>query len=61
MEYGLDSIIIIDVTARLERVLGPLSKTLFFEHVTLASLAAHLVEEHGAALARALQPAPTAC
>jgi acyl transferase domain-containing protein/cation diffusion facilitator CzcD-associated flavoprotein CzcO/enoyl-CoA hydratase/carnithine racemase/aryl carrier-like protein len=54
VEYGLDSIIIVDVTARLESVLGPLSKTLFFEYVTLASLAAHLVEEHGAALARAL-------
>jgi acyl transferase domain-containing protein len=54
VEYGLDSIIIIDVTSRLDRVLGPLSKTLFFEYVTLASLAAHLVEEHAAALAKAL-------
>lgn len=59
IEYGLDSIIIVDVTARLERIVGPLSKTLFFEHVTLASLAAHLVEEHGAALTRAL-PLPSA-
>lgn len=58
VEYGLDSIVIIDVTSRLERDLGPLSKTLFFEHVTLGSLAAHLVEEHAPALARALQPAP---
>ena len=58
-EYGLDSIIIVDVTAKLERVLGPLSKTLFFEHVTLASLARHLVEEHDAALNQAL-PAPAA-
>ena len=54
VEYGLDSIIIVDVTARLEGLLGPLSQPLFFEHLTLASLAAHLVEEHGAALARAL-------
>jgi acyl transferase domain-containing protein/enoyl-CoA hydratase/carnithine racemase/acyl carrier protein/NAD(P)-dependent dehydrogenase (short-subunit alcohol dehydrogenase family)/SAM-dependent methyltransferase len=63
IEYGLDSIVIVDVTARLERVLGPLSKTLFFEHVTLASLAQHLVDEHAAALLGGLpggQPATSA-
>jgi acyl transferase domain-containing protein/acyl carrier protein/NADP-dependent 3-hydroxy acid dehydrogenase YdfG/1,4-dihydroxy-2-naphthoyl-CoA synthase len=64
-EYGLDSIAIVEATNRLEEALGPLSKTLFFEYVDLAGIAAHLVEEHGPALAKILAesspaPAPTA-
>ncbi|MGE5514808.1 MAG: SDR family NAD(P)-dependent oxidoreductase [Bacteroidota bacterium] len=60
-EYGLDSIAIVEATNRLEEALGPLSKTLFFEYVDLAGIAAHLAAEHGAALARALGPtAPAA-
>jgi acyl transferase domain-containing protein/acyl carrier protein/enoyl-CoA hydratase/carnithine racemase/NAD(P)-dependent dehydrogenase (short-subunit alcohol dehydrogenase family) len=53
-EYGLDSIAIVEATNRLEEKLGPLSKTLFFEYVDLAGIAAHLAEEHGAALSKAL-------
>lgn len=49
-EYGLDSIIIVEITNRLEESLGPLSKTLFFEYVDLDSVANYLVEEHGLAL-----------
>jgi len=49
-EYGLDSITIVEMTNRMEEVLGPLSKTLFFEYVDLDGLAGHLVEEHGTAL-----------
>ena len=58
IDYGLNSIAIVDVTTRLEQALGPLSKTLFFEFLDIASLAAHLVETHGDALSR--QFAPTA-
>jgi acyl transferase domain-containing protein/enoyl-CoA hydratase/carnithine racemase/acyl carrier protein len=53
-EYGLDSIVIVELTNRLEESLGPLSKTLFFEYVDLEGVAGYLVEEHGAALAAAL-------
>ena len=59
-EYGLDSIAIVEATNRLEESLGPLSKTLFFEYVDVAGIAAHLVAEHGAALTGALGDAPTA-
>ncbi|MBE0532367.1 MAG: SDR family NAD(P)-dependent oxidoreductase, partial [Rhodospirillales bacterium] len=50
-EYGLDSIAIVEATNRLEEALGPLSKTLFFEYVDLAGIAAHLAQDHGPALA----------
>jgi acyl carrier protein len=49
-EYGLDSIMIVEITNRMEEVLGPLSKTLFFEYVDLDSLGAYIAGEHGAAL-----------
>ncbi len=56
-EYGLDSIAIVEATNRLEEALGPLSKTLFFEYVDLAGIAAHLAQDHGPALAKALAEA----
>ncbi|HEU0123299.1 MAG TPA: SDR family NAD(P)-dependent oxidoreductase, partial [Bryobacteraceae bacterium] len=66
-EYGLDSIVIVEMTNRLEEALGPLSKTLFFEHVNLDGVASALVDEHGSALASmlglsqgALVPEPSA-
>ncbi|WP_026686152.1 SDR family NAD(P)-dependent oxidoreductase [Azovibrio restrictus] len=65
-EYGLDSIVIVEMTGRMEEALGPLSKTLFFEYVDLAGVAGHLVAEQGPALAalfaggEAEAPAPAA-
>jgi acyl transferase domain-containing protein/acyl carrier protein/NAD(P)-dependent dehydrogenase (short-subunit alcohol dehydrogenase family)/1,4-dihydroxy-2-naphthoyl-CoA synthase len=53
-EYGLDSIVIVELTNRLEEKLGTLSKTLFFEYVDLDGVAAYLVERHGNALEAAL-------
>jgi acyl transferase domain-containing protein/aryl carrier-like protein/NADP-dependent 3-hydroxy acid dehydrogenase YdfG/ubiquinone/menaquinone biosynthesis C-methylase UbiE len=44
--YGLDSIMVLHLTERLETHFGDLPKTLFFEHRTLASLAAHLTGNH---------------
>jgi len=49
-EYGLDSIVIVEMTSRMEASLGPLAKTLFFEYVDLDGVAGHLLESHGAAL-----------
>ncbi|WP_308287941.1 non-ribosomal peptide synthetase/type I polyketide synthase [Streptomyces hilarionis] len=44
--YGVDSLITLSVTRRLEDVVGPLSKTLLFEYVTVRELADHLAAEH---------------
>ncbi len=46
VEYGLNSIVIIDVTSDLEEHFGPLSKTLFFEYIDVQGVAAYLAEEH---------------
>ncbi|WP_247572066.1 amino acid adenylation domain-containing protein [Ralstonia solanacearum] len=40
--YGIDSLMVMDMTAALEKRFGPLSKTLFFEYPSLQSLADHL-------------------
>jgi acyl transferase domain-containing protein/thioesterase domain-containing protein/2-polyprenyl-6-methoxyphenol hydroxylase-like FAD-dependent oxidoreductase/SAM-dependent methyltransferase len=40
-EYGIDSVMVLEVTAQLERDWGPLPKTLFFEHANLRALARH--------------------
>ena len=44
--YGLDSIAIVQLNQELEKVFGPISKTLFFQHRTIAALAGHLAEQH---------------
>ncbi|MEK9281145.1 amino acid adenylation domain-containing protein [Bradyrhizobium sp. ISRA442] len=45
-QYGIDSVIIMAVTERLERTFGLLPKTLFFEHQTVQSLSEHLAENY---------------
>jgi len=50
-EFGIDSIMITRLNARLERDLGRVSKTLFFEHPNLRALAGHLALHQGSALA----------
>ncbi|MDX3229221.1 amino acid adenylation domain-containing protein [Streptomyces sp. ME19-01-6] len=49
--YGVDSLITMSVTRRLEELCGPLSKTLLFEYVTARELADHLATAHPAAFA----------
>lgn len=44
-EYGLDSIIIVELTTTLEKYFGSLSKTLFFEYINLHELANYFVDE----------------
>ena len=49
--YGIDSIMIVRLTDRLEKDFGRLPKTLFFDHQTLDALAAYFVARHGDQLA----------
>jgi acyl transferase domain-containing protein len=44
--YGVDSLVIMNLTRRLERDFGVLSKTLFFEYQSLAELAAYFTVNH---------------
>ncbi|MCC5023870.1 MAG: SDR family NAD(P)-dependent oxidoreductase, partial [Candidatus Synoicihabitans palmerolidicus] len=46
-KFGIDSVMVMDFTRRLEVDFGELSKTLLFEHQTLAELAEYLVAQHG--------------
>lgn len=48
--YGIDSVMIVQLTEALERDFGPLPKTLFFEYRSLAALAEYFVAHHGAAV-----------
>ncbi|MBL4837439.1 MAG: SDR family NAD(P)-dependent oxidoreductase, partial [Kordiimonadaceae bacterium] len=50
-QYGIDSLLISQLTTALEDDFGPIPTTLFFEHLTLASLVGYFVAEHSAALA----------
>jgi 3-oxoacyl-(acyl-carrier-protein) synthase/pimeloyl-ACP methyl ester carboxylesterase/NAD(P)-dependent dehydrogenase (short-subunit alcohol dehydrogenase family) len=54
-EYGIDSILIMALTERLEDAFGELPKTLFFEHRTVEELAGHLAEAYPAPLAAPTQ------
>lgn len=45
-EYGMDSILVIDLTNRLQKGMKEASNTLFFEHPTIGSLAEHLISAH---------------
>ncbi|KJH66516.1 polyketide synthase [Chromobacterium violaceum] len=49
--YGFDSIMAVGVTQALEEHLGPLPKTLLFEHVNIARMADHFAVKHRAAFA----------
>ncbi|MFF3744349.1 SDR family NAD(P)-dependent oxidoreductase [Streptomyces kronopolitis] len=54
--FGIDSLLIMDLTRRLEDHFGSLPKTLFFEYQDLRSLAGWFTEHHGSRLAE-LAPA----
>lgn len=51
-KYGIDSVMVMDFTQRLEAEFGELSKTLLFEHQTLAELADYFASHHSAVVAR---------
>ncbi|MFH6681427.1 SDR family NAD(P)-dependent oxidoreductase [Bacillus amyloliquefaciens] len=45
-DYGIDSIMIMHLTGRLEKSFGSLSKTLFFEYQNIESLAQYFMKAH---------------
>ena len=45
-EYGIDSIMAMNLTSDLEKIFGTLPKTLFFEYQNIASLSEYFMEEH---------------
>jgi acyl transferase domain-containing protein/thioesterase domain-containing protein/acyl carrier protein len=51
-KYGIDSVMMMKVIAKLEEDFGSLPKTLFFEYQTLDELTAYFVNEHASGLAR---------
>ncbi|WP_186032535.1 SDR family NAD(P)-dependent oxidoreductase [Burkholderia gladioli] len=53
-EYGIDSVMAVELTDRLERACGPLSKTLLFEYQSVRDLTAFLVRHHAEGLGAAL-------
>ncbi|MCP2251336.1 amino acid adenylation domain-containing protein [Prauserella aidingensis] len=55
--YGVDSLIVMSATAQLEQHFGALSKTLFFEYLTLRELAGYFAAHHTAALTELLDGA----
>ncbi|WP_158754555.1 SDR family NAD(P)-dependent oxidoreductase, partial [Dyella sp. S184] len=48
--YGIDSLLVLDLTRALEKIFGPLPKTLFFEYQTVAALSGYFMEHHRAAM-----------
>ena len=56
--FGVDSVMVVDLTDRLKRDLGDLPATLLFEHNTLDRLCRHLLAKHEPALASLLRPPP---
>ena len=49
-QYGIDSLLISQLTVALEEDFGPIPTTLFFEHLTLASLVDYFITDHRAVL-----------
>lgn len=54
--YGFDSIVAVEMVGKLEQDLGPLPKTLFFEHVDLNGIADHLLADRAEAVRTAVMP-----
>ena len=55
-EFGVDSIVVTDFNLRIDKDLGPLPKTLLFEHANFRQLSGHLVEAFGSRLAQFFAP-----
>jgi polyketide synthase PksL len=55
-EFGVDSIVVTDFNLRIDKDLGPLAKTLLFEHANFRQLSVHLVEAFGTRLAQFFAP-----
>ncbi len=57
--YGIDSVMVMQMTNELEKSFGSLSKTLFFEHQTIRSLAGYFLEHRREALLQLFDEKPT--
>ena len=44
--YGVDSFLALRMTKKLEKVIGQIPKTVFFEHKTISALSQYLISEH---------------
>ncbi|MEW2028951.1 SDR family NAD(P)-dependent oxidoreductase [Streptomyces roseifaciens] len=55
-QFGIDSLLIMDLTRRLEDDFGSLPKTLFFEYRNLRELASWFTEHHGARITELAAP-----
>ncbi|MGH8882235.1 MAG: SDR family NAD(P)-dependent oxidoreductase, partial [Stackebrandtia sp.] len=58
--YGIDSVMVMRLSRRLENEFGPLPKTLFFEYQNLNELSDYLVRRHPEVLRRRARPAEPA-
>ncbi|GAB7028627.1 hypothetical protein JCM4914_00880 [Streptomyces platensis subsp. malvinus] len=61
VEYGIESMGVLEATERLGEVFGPLPKTLFFEYTDIEGVVGYLVEEHRTTLEShfGAEPEPT--
>ena len=55
--YGIDSILSLDLTRMLEKTFGALPKTLFFEYLTIRDLATYFADAHPQALTKVFERA----
>ncbi len=54
--YGIDSVMVMRLSERLEREFGPLPKTLFFQYANLSEIAGHLARRYGPLLKNKMSP-----
>ncbi|WP_054741571.1 beta-ketoacyl synthase N-terminal-like domain-containing protein [Cellulosilyticum ruminicola] len=58
-EYGIDSLMVMQLTSHLEEIFGALPKTLFFEYQTVRELSGYFLKEHKETLSKLLNVAAT--
>ncbi|MBF0450685.1 MAG: SDR family NAD(P)-dependent oxidoreductase, partial [Candidatus Magnetomorum sp.] len=56
-KYGIDSIMVVKLTNRLEKIFGPLSKTLFFEYQKISELKDYFIANYSKVLQQMFQQA----
>ena len=54
-QYGIDSVMVMELTGLLEQTFGPLSKTLFFEYQDIQLLSRYFVDAHAERLRALLE------
>ncbi|HEX6160602.1 MAG TPA: type I polyketide synthase, partial [Thermoanaerobaculia bacterium] len=59
-QYGVTSVMVVELNQIFEDLFGPISKTLFFEYRNVAELAEYFVEHHAKVVAGLVRTAPVA-